>query len=85
MDNKIDRVSSDDHASSTEKDMKDADDAVQTETFEKREQTARGIFDFDENETVSGKFENPLAGIPKHKLFEDVCPKILAIDTLGMR
>jgi len=60
------------HASSTEKDHKDSSDAVQAETFEKREQTARGIFDFDNDQTLSGKFENPLAGISKHKLFEDV-------------
>ena len=39
---------------------------------ERREDTARGIFDFDENQTVSGKFENPLAGIPKYKLLKDV-------------
>lgn len=69
--NKIDAQSID-HASSTEKDRKDSSDAVQAETFEKREQTARGIFDFDGDQTLSGKFENPLAGIPKHKLFEDV-------------
>lgn len=39
---------------------------------EKREDTARGIFDFEQSQTFSGKFENPLAGIPKYKLFEDV-------------
>lgn len=38
---------------------------------EKREDAARGVFDFDES-TLSSKFENPLAGIPKYKLFEDV-------------
>lgn len=39
---------------------------------ERREDTARGVFDIDESQTLSGKFENPLAGVPKHKLFEDV-------------
>ncbi|KAJ5484705.1 hypothetical protein N7539_004693 [Penicillium diatomitis] len=38
----------------------------------RREESARGIFDFDESQTVSGKFENPLAGIPKARLFKDV-------------
>ncbi|KAI2787092.1 hypothetical protein POX_f07450 [Penicillium oxalicum] len=36
------------------------------------ENAGRGIFDFDESQTVSGKFENPLAGIPKAQLFKDV-------------
>jgi hypothetical protein len=36
------------------------------------EDTARGIFDFDERQTISGKFENPLAGISKAKLFQEV-------------
>lgn len=44
----------------------------QAEHLEKRDESARGIFDFDPNGTLSGKFENPLAGIAKHKLFEDV-------------
>lgn len=43
-----------------------------SESDEKREFAARGVFDFDESENLSGKFENPLAGIPKWKLFEDV-------------
>ena len=39
---------------------------------ERFEDTSRGIFDFDEEQTLSGKFENPLAGISKSKLFQDV-------------
>lgn len=82
MDNKIDAHSVD-HASSTEKDHKDSSDAVQAETFEKREQTARGIFDFEGEQTLSGKFENPLAGIPKHKLFEDVRHGSILVRLMG--
>lgn len=39
---------------------------------EQREETARGVFDFDHNQTISGKFENPLVGVSKSKLFQDV-------------
>lgn len=55
-----------------EQEHKEFEHQEQADTFEKREKTARGIFDFDAQQTVSGKFENPLADIPKHKLFEDV-------------
>lgn len=54
---------------------------------ERWEDTSRGIFDFDEKQTVSGKFENPLAGIPKHKLFQDVeefCRKYDMMDKVDM-
>ena len=40
--------------------------------LETNEKTGKGIFDLSDKETLSGKFENPLAGVPKHKLFEDV-------------
>ncbi|KAI7341120.1 putative MFS myo-inositol transporter [Hortaea werneckii] len=63
MDEKIDA-----HSSSG----KDSGEREKADAFEKREDTARGIFDFDEHQTLSGKFENPLSGIPKYKLFEDV-------------
>lgn len=36
------------------------------------EDTTRGVFDFDEDQTVSGKFENPLTGVSKSKLLEEV-------------
>lgn len=39
---------------------------------EKYEGEGRGVFDFDATQTVSGKFENPLLGVPKHKLFQEV-------------
>jgi sugar porter (SP) family MFS transporter len=39
---------------------------------ENLEDSTRGIFDFDVSQSVSGKFENPLAGIPKHRLLQDV-------------
>jgi hypothetical protein len=35
------------------------------------EEASRGIFDFDERQTISGKFENPLAGVSKVKLFQE--------------
>ncbi|KAF9694492.1 hypothetical protein EKO04_007324 [Ascochyta lentis] len=68
----------------TEKTGQSRDDP-QAEIFEKRENTARGVFDSGEKATISGKFENPLAGIPKHKLFEDVedfCKKYDMMDKL---
>jgi hypothetical protein len=37
-----------------------------------REHAERGIFDFDEKQTISGKFENPLAGVSKAKLLHEV-------------
>ncbi|RAR01754.1 MFS sugar transporter [Stemphylium lycopersici] len=73
------------HGLGTEKE--DTKDDEQAETFEKREETARGVFDFDEDATVSGKFENPLAGIPKRKLFQDVenfCKKYDMMDKFEM-
>lgn len=39
---------------------------------EQHEDTYRGIFDLDGSQTVSDKFENPLAGISKRQLFKDV-------------
>lgn len=37
-----------------------------------QEDTDRGIFDLDEEQTVSGKFENPLTGVSKRKLLQEV-------------
>ena len=51
---------------------------------ERHEDTARGVFDFDESQTVSGKFENPLAGIPKYKLLQDVEKFCLEHDMMDM-
>lgn len=71
MDDKIDRHLFD-HGSSKNAEHKEHGNPEQTDAFEACEKTARGIFDLDAKQTVSGKFENPLVGIPKHKLFEDV-------------
>lgn len=49
-----------------------SDEKYEWEEDAHHEDTARGIFDFDERQTISGKFENPLAGIPKAKLFQEV-------------
>ena len=46
MDEKIDA-----HSSSG----KDSGEREKADAFEKREDTARGIFDFDEHQTLSGK------------------------------
>ena len=65
MSDKIDSQSVDRHSS------KDADHK-EYQDIDKRKETDRGIFDISDKQNVSGKFENPLVGIPKHKLFEDV-------------
>lgn len=44
----------------------------QAEAFEVRENATRGVFDLGDKQTFSGRFGNPLVGIPKHKLFEDI-------------
>lgn len=61
-----------DQTSGKDTEHKEYGNQQQAEAFEAREKTARGIFDLSDKQTVSGKFENPLVGIPKHKLFEDV-------------
>lgn len=71
MDDKIDSHLVD-HGSSKNTEHKEYGNQEQADAFEAREKTARGIFDLNAKQTVSGKFENPLVGIPKHKLFEDV-------------
>lgn len=71
MADKIDNHSND-HGLGGEQEHKEYEYQEQANAFKNREKTARGIFDFDAQQTVSGKFENPLAGIPKYKLFEDV-------------
>lgn len=71
MDDKIDKHLND-HEPGGEQEHREYEHQEQADAFGKREKTVRGIFDFDAQQTVSNKFENPLVGVPKHKLFEDV-------------
>lgn len=56
------------HGLGTEKE--DTKDDEQAETFEKREETARGVFDFDEDATVSGMQNRFSQSIPFPNAFE---------------
>lgn len=60
------------HGSAKNIEHKEYENQEQADAIEARENTARGIFDLNNKKTVSGKFENPLVGIPKQKLFEEV-------------
>lgn len=71
MSDRIDSQSVDRH-SSKDADHKEYEDVDKIESSQTRKETDRGIFDISDKQNVSGKFENPLVGIPKHKLFEDV-------------
>lgn len=63
---------SDDHESGGEKEHKECEHHEQPDSTQTHFKTAPGFFDLNAQQTVSSKFENPLAGIPKDKLFEDV-------------
>lgn len=47
-------------------------DSGSVEESERLDDSSRGVFDFDEKQTISGKFENALAGVSKRRLFQDV-------------
>lgn len=70
-----DKIDSDsvDQRFSKDADHKEYGDLDKVEGFHASKKKAdRGIFDISDKQTVSGKFENPLVGISKQKLFEDV-------------
>jgi len=62
-----DKIHDDSDRRASNSDEKKSVQDPQAETFEKREQAARGIFDFDENATVSGEY-TVLQNLSRHLL-----------------